>query len=67
MVHWVKDLVLSLLWPWSLLWYGCNPWPGSYHMPQVQPKKERKKKKLAEGYDGQRQLQRMNTDLKVVW
>ena len=45
MVHWVKDLVLSLLWPWSLLWYGCNPWPGSYHMPQVQPKKERKKKR----------------------
>ena len=37
--RWVKDLVLSLLWLWSLLWHGFNPWPGNFHMLQVQPRK----------------------------
>ena len=24
----VRDLVLSLLWLWILLWYEFDPWPG---------------------------------------
>ena len=35
----VKDLVVSLQQLRSLLWYGFNPWPGNFHMPQVWPKK----------------------------
>ena len=38
----VKDLVLSLQWLRSLLWHGFNPWPGNFHMLQVQPKKKKK-------------------------
>ena len=43
MAQWVKDLVLSLLWLGSLLWHGFNPWPGNFRMPQVWPKKKKKK------------------------
>ena len=35
----VKDLALSLLWYWLLLWYGFDPWPGNFHMPHVHPNK----------------------------
>ena len=28
MAHQVKDLALSLMWLWSLLWHGFDPWPG---------------------------------------
>lgn len=43
-------LVLSLQWLKALLWLRCDPWPGSLHVLQVQPKKiknkiEAKKKK----------------------
>ena len=38
--QWVKDLALSLLWLWLLLWFGFDPWPGNFHMPQMQPKKK---------------------------
>ena len=38
MAQQVKDLVVSLLWLWLLLWYGFNLWPKSLHMLQVQPK-----------------------------
>ena len=31
---------LGLLW-----WLGFDPWPGNFHMVQVQPKKEKKMKK----------------------
>ena len=37
----VKDLVLPLLWLWSLLWHDFNPWPRNFHMPQAQPKKKK--------------------------
>ena len=37
MTPWVKKLVVSLLWPWSLLWLWFNPWPRNFHMPQAQP------------------------------
>ena len=36
----VKDLALSLLWLWLLLWCGFDPWPGNFHMPQVWPKNQ---------------------------
>ena len=35
----VKDLALSLQWLGLLLWSGLDPWPGNFHMLQVQPKK----------------------------
>ena len=35
---------MSLLWLGSLLWYEFNPWPGKFHMPQAQPKKEKNRK-----------------------
>lgn len=25
----------------SLLWHGFRPWPGNFHMPQLQPKKKK--------------------------
>ena len=34
MAQQVKDPVLSLLWPGSLLWCEFNPWPGNFHMLQ---------------------------------
>ena len=39
----VKDLVLSLLWLWLLLWRRFDPWPGNFHMPQAWQKKKKKK------------------------
>ena len=44
-MQWVKDLALSLLWLGSLLWRRFDTWPGNFHMPWVQPKKEKRKKK----------------------
>ena len=38
----IKDRALSLLWLGLLLWRGFVPWPGSFCMPWVQPKKKRK-------------------------
>lgn len=40
----VKDPVLSLQWPGSLLCCRLNSWPGNFHVLQVQPKKEKEKK-----------------------
>ena len=45
MAQWVKDLALSLLWLWLLLWLGFDPWPGNFHMLQVWPKNKRQKQK----------------------
>ena len=42
--RWVEDPVLSLQWLGLLLWCGFHPWPGTFHMPRVQPKKKKKKK-----------------------
>ena len=36
MVQWVKDLSLSRLWLWLQLCHGFDPWPGNFHMLQVQ-------------------------------
>ena len=30
--QWVKDQVFSLLWLWSLLLHGFDPWPGDFCM-----------------------------------
>ena len=30
MTQQVKDLVLSFLWLWLLLWLGFDPWPGNF-------------------------------------
>ena len=38
MAQQVKDLVLSLLRLWFLLWRGFDPWPRNFHMPWAQPK-----------------------------
>ena len=40
MAHWVKDPALPLLWLWLLLWWGLDPWPGNFHMPQVRSKQK---------------------------
>ena len=32
-VQGVKDLMLSLLRPWLLLWLRFDPWPRNFHMP----------------------------------
>ena len=37
-VQWVKDPLLSLQQPWSLLWCGFSPLPGNFYMPQAWPK-----------------------------
>ena len=39
-VQQVKDPALSLLWLWSLLWWGFNPRPRNFCTPQVQPRKK---------------------------
>ena len=39
----VKDPALLQLWHRSKLWLGFEPWPGSFHMPWVWVKKEKKK------------------------
>ena len=41
----VKDPALPKLWHRSQLRLRFDPWPGNFHMLQVQPKKEKKKKK----------------------
>ena len=38
MAQWVKDPALSLLWLCFLQWRRFDPWPGSFHMLQAQPK-----------------------------
>ena len=46
MVQWVKDLVLSLQRPGSLLGHRFNPWPRELpHATGVATKKKKKKKK----------------------
>ena len=34
----VKDPASSLHWLRLLLWLGCSPWPGNFHMPLAWPK-----------------------------
>ena len=41
-VQQIKDPALSLPCPGSLLWQGFSPWPGNFHMLQVQPKQTNK-------------------------
>ena len=43
MAQQVKDPVLSLLWPGSLLWQGLDPWPGNFHTFKKKKKKFFKK------------------------
>lgn len=40
-----KNPLLSLLQLWLQLWPGFDPWPGQFHTPQVQPKKENDSKR----------------------
>ena len=40
MTQQVKDLELSLLWLWLLLWRGFDPWLGNFHMLRTQKKKK---------------------------
>ena len=44
MAQWIKEPMLSLLWLWSLLWYRFDPKLENVHMPQLRPKRKRKKK-----------------------
>ena len=46
--QWVKDPVLSLLWPESLLWCRFNPWPGNFNMLQAWPTNKSTKTKQRE-------------------
>ena len=39
-VQWVKNLVLFFHWLRLLLWHEFDPWPGNFHSPWVQPKKQ---------------------------
>ena len=41
----VKGLTLLLQRLGLLLWQGFDPWPRNFHMPQVWPKKKKKKEK----------------------
>ena len=43
LAQWVKVLVLPQLCHRSKLWLGFNPWPGNFHMPQVQPKRKKER------------------------
>ena len=45
MAQQVKDPALSLPWLRLLLWNGFDPWPGTFHMPWVWPKKTKTKTK----------------------
>ena len=45
MAQQVKDLASSLLWLGSLLCCRFDPWPGNFHVPQVQEKKKKNKRK----------------------
>ena len=40
-----KDLVLSLQRLGLLLWCGFKPWPGNFHVLQMQPKKKKKRER----------------------
>ena len=51
----------------AVVWVQSLAWELPHATGAAKKRKKKEKKKLAEGYDGQRQLQRMNTDLKVVW
>ena len=42
LAQWLKDLALSLLWLWLLLWQGFHPWPSNVYMPLVWPKNKMK-------------------------
>ena len=42
MAQWVKDPALSLQQLRQLLWHRFDPWPRNFHMPQVQPKANKK-------------------------
>ena len=44
MAQWIKDLSLSLLWLWLLLWCGFDPWPGNFRMLPKEKRKEKEKK-----------------------
>ena len=44
MAQQLKDLALSLHWLRLLLWHRFDPWPGTFHMPCVWPKKNELKK-----------------------
>ena len=39
--QWVKDLVLSLMQLWSLLWHRFDLWPRNFHMPWAWPKEKK--------------------------
>ena len=61
MTQQVKDLELSLLWLWSLLWWGFDPWLRNFHMLQVWPickKKfwERERRGLVLGWEIKKRL-----------
>ena len=40
MAQWVKDPVLPQLWHRLQLWLEFDPWPGNFHMLQMQPLKK---------------------------
>ena len=44
--QWSKDLVLSLLGIWSVLWYRFHPWHKDFCMVKVRPKKKKMGKEL---------------------
>ena len=44
MALWVKDLVLSLLYLWLLLWHGFAFWSENFCMRWAQPQKKKEKK-----------------------
>ena len=54
MAQCIKDLSLSLLWLWLLLWCGFDPWPGNFRMLPKEKRKEkkRKEKKIVEAKEG---------------
>ena len=41
MAQQVKDPALPQPWRRLKLWYGFDPWPGNFHMPQMWPKKKK--------------------------
>ena len=45
----VKDPPLSLLWLKSLRWHSFNAWLRDFPVPQVWPKRKRKKKLMQQG------------------
>ena len=49
----VKDLMLSPLWLWSLLWHGFDPWPRNFCMLQCGQKKKKAFRELETALDSQ--------------